>query len=749
MENDQKICGQYFQTDIHKLEGEEILLTGKWITHSKYGEQFLFDALEVKQDGMLFFLTKVVKGFPKKTAKEILLRYSDEELIDILNNNPQVLLNFKGIKEKKLKTIMESWQGFKHLKELGVFLSPYGVGNNLLNKIYETFADVPNIIEKIKENPYILTKIKGVGFKRADEIALALGIDTKSKFRIESAINFLIKEYCDNKGNSSIENTELFKMLDEALKFESDDEIISLYQDSISSLIKNGELFNTTSDRYSLKMLYYAEKTILEFFKRREKLSHNKTRKIVSNLTEYIKDLEKTLGFSLSQEQKKALKLINKGANTILLIGYAGTGKSTSSRAILDLLHQRYEYDEIICIALSGIATQRIYETTGYNGSTIQSLIISSKEYDKLPYKVILLDEASMVNSMLFYQIISKISDDSVFIIVGDDGQLPAIGAGNILSDAIKYELAPISKLTKIYRQNEKQAIAVIANDIRQAKVPNYKDEFDDFMFVDISINSYYVVKSILNYTEFKDIRANNSEKILTTIINISAEYIVKVDSYIKQKQIDKALRLFQVITPMKAGILGVENLNIHLQKIFNPRTKYFEGKTYHFKIGDKVIHTKNENMKIQTMEEYKQKSDNKIQKRVFNGMLGLIISISFDDEVLVVLYPNDDMVVFYSFKIVDNLLALAYSLTIHKTQGMEYDTALIPMSFSHYIMHNTKLLYTAITRAKNMCYIVGEEEAFVGACKRIETTKRESVINDLMGINFDEDDRNISKSES
>ena len=296
-------------------------------------------------------------------------------------------------------------------------------------------------------------------------------------------------------------------MLDEALKFESDDEIISLYQDSISSLIKNGELFNTTSDRYSLKMLYYAEKTILEFFKRREKLSHNKTRKIVSNLTEYIKDLEKTLGFSLSQEQKKALKLINKGANTILLIGYAGTGKSTSSRAILDLLHQRYEYDEIICIALSGIATQRIYETTGYNGSTIQSLIISSKEYDKLPYKVILLDEASMVNSMLFYQIISKISDDSVFIIVGDDGQLPAIGAGNILSDAIKYELAPISKLTKIYRQNEKQAIAVIANDIRQAKVPNYKDEFDDFMFVDISegrITNSFIKENPAKYLEKK-----------------------------------------------------------------------------------------------------------------------------------------------------------------------------------------------------------------------------------------------------
>jgi exodeoxyribonuclease V alpha subunit len=202
----------------------------------------------------------------------------------------------------------------------------------------------------------------------------------------------------------------------------------------------------------------------------------------------------------------------------------------------------------------------------------------------------------------------------------------------------------------------------------------------------------------------------------------------------VKKKNIAKALTLFQVITPMKGGILGVENLNIQLQKLFNAsRQKAKKCKVYEYKLSDKVIHIKNENMKSQSMSMYKSGVNEFVERRVFNGQLGMIIKLDFEEEQCVILYPNDDMVVFYSFDMMDSLLSLAYCLTIHKTQGMEYDNALIPMSFSHYIMHNTKLLYTAITRAKKMCYIVGEEEAFVSACKRIETTKRESVINDIL----------------
>ncbi|QKF82262.1 AAA family ATPase [Halarcobacter ebronensis] len=728
LENNQKICGTYFDTDIEKIVGEEIILRGDWITHKKYGVQFQFQTLELKEAEIFFFLTKIVKGIGNKFAHELLEKYSEDELIEILNEKPNELLQFKGIKEKKLEKIVSSWNRFKHLRELGTFLSKFGVTSNLINKIYSHFSEVENLIEKIKNNPYILIDIKGIGFKRADEIAKVLGIDLKSEFRISACINYTLREFCDNNGNSSIDRFHLYKLLNESLHFENEE---LLYENAITKMLVQQEIYVTRENRLSPSILYNAERKILDFFQRRK---DEKNRKIVANFSEYIEKREISLGFTLSEEQKRAVEIINEGNKTLFLIGYAGTGKSTSSRAILELLEEIVSYDDIITIALSGIASQRISDTTGYNSSTIQSLFVKHEDKDFFPHKVILLDEASMVNSVMFYNLVKKISHDTVFIIVGDDGQLPAIGAGNILEDSIKYELAPICKLTKIYRQNENQAIAVIANEIREGNIPEYSKEYEDFSFINVSINNYYAVKNSLNQSEFSGIRAQISENILNTILNISTSYIQKYYDNIKAKDISKALTLFQVITPMKAGPLGVENINIQLQTLFNhTKGKGYKTKLYEFKMSDKVIHIKNENMKAQTMQMYKSNSTEYLEKRVFNGQLGLIIKLDFDESQTIVLYPNDDMVVFYDFEDLNSLLSLAYCLTIHKTQGMEYENALIPMSFSHYIMHNTKLLYTAITRAKKMCFIVGEEDAFKSACKKIETTKRESVINDLL----------------
>lgn len=728
LENNQKICGAYFDTEIEKIVGEEVILKGNWITHKKYGVQFEFDTLELKEAEIFFFLTKIVKGVGKKFAHELLQKYTEEQLVEILNDRPDELLDFKGIKEKKLQTIVSSWQKFKHLRELGSFLAKFGVTSNLITKIYSSLGEVENLIEKIKENPYILINIKGIGFKRADEIAKSLGIDPRSEFRIMACLNYTLREYCDNNGNSSIEKFHLYKLLDDSLRFNNEE---SLYEQAISKMLVDEDIFVTSENRYALSMLYYAEKRILDFFTRRK---DEKNKKIIATFDDYLIKKQESLGFELSTEQKKAVELINNGDKTLFLIGYAGTGKSTSSRAILELLEETMSYDDIMTIALSGIASQRISDTTGYNSSTIQSLLMKHKEKDFFPYKAILLDEASMVNSVTFYQIISKIDDDTIFIIVGDDGQLPAIGAGNVLADAIKFELAPICKLTKIYRQNENQAIAVIANDIRKGEIPAYKEEYEDFKFIDVSISNYYSQKNSVSSNDFADLRGENSEYILNNILNVSAGYIELYYDFIKKKKISKALILFQVITPMKAGILGVENLNIQLQKLFNhTKGKAFSSKLYEYKLTDKVIHIKNENMRAQTMSMYKSGSSDFLERRVYNGQLGLIIKLDFEEEKCIVLYPNDDMVVFYDFENVYSLLSLAYCLTIHKTQGMEYENALIPMSFSHYIMHNTKLLYTAITRAKRMCFIVGEEEAFKSACKKLEITIRESVINDLL----------------
>lgn len=731
LENNQKICGTYFDTDIEKIVGEEILLQGDWITHKKYGVQFQFQTLELKEAEMFFFLTKIVKGIGKKFAHELLEKYSEDELVEILNEKPSELLNFKGIKEKKLEKIVSSWQKFKHLRELGKFLSKFGVTSTLINKIYSHFSEISNLIEKIKTNPYILVQIKGIGFKRADEIAKAVGIDPKSDFRISACINYTLREFCDNNGNSSIDKFHLYKLLDETLNFKDEEK---LYENSITKMLVEEELFQTKENRLSPGMLYRAERRILDFFQRRE---GELNRKIISGFEEYVEKKELSLGFKLSPEQKKAVEIINEGNKTLFLIGYAGTGKSTSSRAVLELLEEIVAYDDIITIALSGIASQRISDTTGYNSSTIQSLFVKYEDKEFFPHKVILLDEASMVNSVMFYNLIKKISDDTIFIIVGDDGQLPAIGAGNILADAIKHQLAPICKLTKIYRQSDDQAIAVIANEIREGNVPEYEKEYEDFKFINVSIDNYYAIKNSSSQNEFSNVRANISEAILNTILNVSSHYIEPFYEHIKNKEISKALTLYQVITPMKAGPLGVENLNMQLQTLFNhTKKKAYKTKLYEFKMTDKVIHIKNENMKAQSMKMYKTGSADYLERRVFNGQLGLIIKLDFEESKCIVLYPNDDMVVFYDLDELSSLLSLAYCLTIHKTQGMEYENALIPMSFSHYIMHNTKLLYTAITRAKNMCFIVGEEEAFKSACKRIETTKRESVINDLLSKN-------------
>ena len=728
LENDQKICGNYFDTDIKKLVGEEITMTGDWTTHKKYGAQFEFITLQIQEAELYFFLTKIVKGVGKAVAKALLEKYTEDELIDILDKNPTKLLEEKGIKEKKLTTIISSWQKFKHMRELGSYLSKYGVTSNLITKIFEVFGAVENMVKKIEENPYILTNIKGIGFKKADEIAQSIGIDRKSQFRISACLNFILNEYCNSNGNSSIGKKKIFMLLDDALGFEKEN---TLYQNTLNDMVRHNDIFKTTLHRFAPSMLYHAEKKIIDFFEKRQKTPKQV---IVKDFDQWLVKKEKTIGFTLSTEQKKAVSLINDGNNTLMLVGYAGTGKSTSSRALLELLEEVYGYDEIHCIALSGIASQRISDTTGYKSSTIQSLLLSSKEKDYLEYKVVLLDEASMVNSTMFYQIIAKIKDDTIFIIVGDDGQLPAIGAGDILADAMKFELAPVCKLTKIYRQNEHQAIATIANDIRCGQVPKFKEKYDDFKFENVSIDNYYSSKAAMGANEFSNIREDNTSRILNKILNISSEYLKDAFTLIKEKNISKFLTLFQVITPMKGGLLGVENLNKHLQNLFNSnRGKSVKTRLYDFKVADKVIHIKNTNMKAQSMDMYRNNSIDFLEKRIFNGQLGMIIKLNFEEAKAVILYPNDDIVVFYDFDELQNLISLAYCLTIHKTQGMEYDSALIPMTFSHFIMHNTKLLYTAITRAKNMCYVVGEEEAFTTACKRIETTKRETVIQDLL----------------
>ena len=718
----EKISGTYYETDVSNIKSSAITLQGVWEEHKKYGKTFKFTSLKVNQNQLFFFLNKIVKGFTKKLSAELIEKFGEDGLVDILDNDIERLLEFKGIKEKRLKKIQASWKQFRSMRELGEFLTPFDVSPALLTTIATAMKDVDEPCTKIKNNPYILTNINSIGFKRADELALKMGVAKDNEGRISSAMDYVLMNYCEQQGNSCVSKKILFSGLNELLGFNN---MNHLYEAALVERVAEQSIVIMKNDRVSPARLYDSEKFLYDSFKSRAKLDSGG---FVKDLDVFLADKELKLG----EQQREAVETINKGASLLFLVGYAGTGKSTTSKTILNLLNTKFDDKDIMTCALSGIASQRIADTTGYESATIQSLLIKFEKMDAFPFSVMLIDEASMINSSLFARLLAKVKKSAILIIVGDDAQLPPIGAGNVLSDVLTLNLAPIVKLTKIYRQSEEQAITLIANDIRKGEVPQYRAKYDDFEFIDVSINNYYAMKNSLNAEELKDVREENSNAIVSEIIHKVVQSIEKARYRLKNKKIKEYLNYFQVITPMKGGTLGSNNLNKILQEYFNPNpSKCVKRGSLEFRLMDKVVHTKNENMTSWSGAAFKESEDS-AQRRIFNGMSGLLFKINEEDEQVFVFYPNEDVVVVYEYEELKSHLMLSYALTIHKVQGMEYDIVVIPMTFSHYIMHNTKLIYTAITRAKHKCILVGEAMAFENACKRFEVTRRDTVLLEL-----------------
>ncbi len=722
LKSGEKISGTYFESDVENLKGSAITLEGYYEEHKKYGKTFKFDTIKVNQNELFFFLNKIIKGFTKKLSADLIDHFGAEELVNILDNDIEKLLEFKGIKEKRLKKIQASWKQFRSMRRLGEFLSPYDVTPTLLTTIATAMKDVDEPCTKIKDNPYILTNINSIGFKRADELALKMGVAPENEQRISSAMDYVLLNYCEAQGNSCIAKEVLFNGLDELLGFVNKQ---NLYEAALVERVAEQSIVIMKNERVSPARLYDAEKFLYDDFTARSKLDSGG----------FVKDLESFLAdtsLKLGEQQKMAVEMINNGASLLFLVGYAGTGKSTTSKTILELLSTRYDKKEIITCALSGIASQRISDTTGFESATIQSLLVKHEGNDKFSYSVVLIDEASMINSSLFARVMGKISKKAIVIIVGDDAQLPPIGAGNVLSDVLTLELAPTVKLTQIYRQSEEQAITLIANQIRQGELPEYRQKYEDFEFVDVSIQNYYALKNQLSQEELKNLRDDNSKQIIAEIIHRVVDTIEKARYRLSNKQIKEYLNYFQVITPMKGGILGSNNLNKILQEYFNPNPKKCVKRgELEFRLMDKVVHTKNENMVSWSGEGFKE-GEEANERRIFNGMSGLLFKIDEEEEQVYVFYPNEDVVVRYEYEELKSHLMLSYALTIHKVQGMEYDIVVIPMSFTHYIMHNTKLIYTAITRAKHKCIVIGEGGAFENACRRVDVTQRDTVLLEL-----------------
>ena len=722
LKSGEKISAHYHESDVENLLNAAITLKGEWEVHKSYGKTFKAESLLVNQNELFFFLNRVVKGFTKKLTAELIEKYGQEGLVEILENNIQTLLEVKGMNEKRLERLANGWKQFRSMRRLGEFLAPFGVTPILLRLIATAMKEVKNPIETIQKNPYTLMRIHGIGFKKADDIALAMKVHEHDPRRIGAAMEFTLSEYCDQEGNSCIAKSILFAKLDGLLSLGNN----AVYEEALFDRINEGSIVILSSGKLALDRIYEAEKFLVDDFKKRSK---NHDTKFTDDLTTFLSEHSLDLG----DQQRSALERINEGCKLLLLVGYAGTGKSTTAKALLDLLNTRYGRESIITCALSGIASQRIKERSGYESATIQSLLVKFEGHDTMPYKVVLIDEASMINSLLFARLVSKIDADATLIIVGDDAQLPPIGAGSPLSDFISLNVAPTITLTHIYRQRSDQAIALIANDVRVGNDPAYQDHYDDFTFNSVDISNRYALKNSLSSTEFEEVIHTNAQNILASIASATLEHLPLSRSHLETKKIKEYLNHFQVISPMRGHALGVDNLNVLLQEYFNPNPKK-KIKTHRgeFRLFDKVVHIRNENMPTHTTEEFKEQSD-PVERRIFNGMCGLLFKIDEEDEQLSVYYPNEELIVHYTYEGVRDLLSLSYALSVHKVQGMEYENVVMVMSFSHLIMLNTKLLYTAITRAKGHCTIIGESGAFEVACKRLETTKRQTVMQELL----------------
>lgn len=727
------------------LTGTEYHFQGGW-QRSKYGYQFVFEQATLLTNRLYYFLAKVVKGLGEKTSRRLIDHYGESQLIEIIENNPERLLEFKGIKEKKLAKIKTSWEKQKDIRELAGYLLPYGITPNLIVRIHNHFER--EAVKKIQENPYLLTEIRGIGFKTADDIASRLGIPFDSTFRIQAAVVHLLMEAAENNGHTYLPAAELQKMTMELLNTEGQPQLSpSAIQQTFDQMCAAEKLL-LTDGRQDNSIINFADqprsqqeaelKACLPAYKFMEdrllSIFREKSEKKFppmapqSRLESFINRSEKNLEVKFSARQREIIELIGTGCCRLYaLSGYAGTGKSTISKAILELLAELFcRREEIVCCAFTGMASSRIRKLTGFPAYTIHTLLKykgqNNFEYNAdnpLPYKVVLLDEAGMVNLQLIYRLVLAIDEETLLIMVGDPAQLPPIGAGNVFSDLLTKPFLNHVSLTQIYRQDAESVLIYFANIIRTGKMPpDYEDTYRDFSFISQDIPNYFALRKSLSEQEMKQVREENNEKIQQQILDLARR---------ATRELQHPAWDFQVLTPLRKGILGTEALNIALQDIFNcqgknPVSRY--GAV--FREGDKVVHLQNKDMDTTPYSPglFSQPHISFTTRRIFNGSVGIIRKIDHDNEVFYVLYP-DYSIVRYNFDHIRDIIDIAYCLTVHKSQGSQYKYVAIPLSNSHFIMLNNRWFYTAITRAEKKVYLIGQRYAFNRACTNIEAAER------------------------
>lgn len=674
-----KIVGIFDSVNI----GESLEVEGEFTYDNKYGEQLNVSSYQKKLPSSTVEIEKylasgIISTIGPKNASYIVKQFGKKSL-DIVFDETDKLLEVRGIGKKSIEKIKKSVEELKFSKNILFHLTGLGISLSLSKKIYNIFRE--NTLEVINENPYKLIKnVKGIGFLKADEIALKNNLDKNSPYRIESAILYVLTQKAINFGHVYYPKEKLTNEVSKLIGVETE-----LIEPVYMNLLLSSEVVIDNSFEESniyLDYLYVSESYIAS---KLAKMALNDDFKILFDIEKEIKEAIKSLSIKLSKIQIDAIKSCFE-ENISIITGGPGTGKTTIINTI-SKIYLDNGYNISLC-APTGRAAKRIEETTGIEAKTIHRMLgyipssyddIGHFEYNEdnpLDTDVIIIDEMSMVDVVLFEKLLRGMKDNTRFVIVGDVDQLPSVGAGNVLRDLINSKKIKYTKLVDIFRQSESSNIIVNAHKINNGQEPILNEKNSDFFFLK---------------TETPAITRN-------VVVDLISKRLPNAYGYDFSKDI-------QILTQSRKGICGVFELNRLLQDILNPKTETTDellvGNKL-FRVNDKVMQTKN-NYNLSFFD-----SDGEENFGVYNGDMGHIIFIDKSSKKLTV-EMDDNRVIDYTLEDLDNL-ELAYAITIHKSQGSEFKSVIIPMFDGYRLLQTRNLLYTAITRAKENIVLVGDK---------------------------------------
>ena len=669
--------------------GEKLQMEGEWGNHPKYGRQFKCSSFTVavsESENIAEYLASgLFKGIGPKTAEAIVKVFGDDTA-DILDNHPDIFrkAKIKGLPAKKVEAFLAAWQENRHSRETLLFLYGHGIAGSIARKLWNQFG--VETIARITENPYLLCEeIWGIGFLKADEIAMKVGIAKDSPIRLQAALIYTLQESSFTEGHVYLPKNVLLEKTFRILRIPiEDDDTANALLDQFEDLCSRERIKRVDDDCF-YPPLFRAEQEIADNMLVRLQQNALPTEGFERDLI----DWEREHKFAFDPIQRKAIEMAL-AYRISIITGGPGTGKTTILKGILHLAQKMDE--RVFLAAPTGRAAKRMGDLCGIPARTIHRMLevdpmtkkfIRNAE-NQLPCDLLIVDEFSMVDTWLAASLLEAVPYHARIVLVGDSDQLPSVGPGNVLNDLIRCPKIPTTRLQHIFRQAGGNDIADKAAKINAGIVPS-PIEGPNFHF--LPFEEPEQAKSIL-------------ADLLTTGIRSKIQIDQKTD--------------LQILTPMRKGPLGVFELNTFLQNLMNPGVPRHKIMGVQWSAGDRVMHVKNN-----------------YDKNVFNGDVGIIYKVAKEDQKVTVFY--DDKTVDYEGDELEQL-TLAYASTIHKSQGSEYPAVVVILDSSHYMMLQRNLVYTAITRAKGHVWVLSAPGAFATAVRNSRSVRRFTRLTERLG---------------